>query len=82
MGSLAGVGRVVTEMDVALGRAHPDEMGFYRVLYVDEDSGYSFGCTVSKFYARSDPNRAIRIGLKDYPQLWDKATVSEVSQCE
>ena len=55
-------------------------MGFYRLLYLDEEKDYCLGCTVSKFYARSDPNRAIRIGFKDYPELWDKVTVKEVDE--
>ena len=69
-----------TEMDVALGRAHPNDMGFYRILYIDRENDFALGCVVSKFLARSDPERAIRIGFKDYPTLWDKATVSEVKE--
>jgi hypothetical protein len=71
----------VTEMDIVLGRAHPDEMGFFHVVASIGD--VKLGCIVSKFLARSDPNRALEIAkaeaLKGYSSF-DSLCVQEVAR--
>ena len=68
--------RRITEDDVIFGKARLDEMGFYCVTV--DYCGQVIGTRVSKFLARSCPDRAIRLGLEKYPHLWDKAKVKEV----
>ena len=69
----------VTELDVTTGKAHPDEMGFYCVMATDDD-GIAYGCTVSKFLARCDPERALAIAKEnsfgEYPYLHDRLKIA------
>ena len=51
---------------------------FFRVMY--KENGLMMGCMVSKFLFQSDPEKAIKIGLKNYPNLLGKAIVQEVTK--